>query len=484
MTQRAEDVDDAPEKASYFSLVVAATAGLSAVVLVGGLVAIEQLRVTHEVLLWAPDHVQTGDAIPVRALVFTDLEGDAGGRLVQPELQLRLLSGSTELAAGLTQPSAFESVSTTLRCDACEGDITLVAEVHQADALLARTERTIHFGTTVPSLPEGMRLSDALQLLQIESDARVDAAMPGLDVRAVGGVCVAEASCEVLLQGVPSEIRLSECGNVELRGQHVEGSVRRLELVIHGPEAHCVVETDIPTPPSEVPLSNDGTMAPPVTTMRFGLQLPVALATARLDAHAEGLTLVATAEPPIGRSDVIVDIYREERWIDTRALHTGEALRLTLPEPGVFRLQARADVTSSERAYLRLVDTSPLSTEERAAQRWIFAARETELIAVPSSTSGLATDEAVLGQRRQWMRIVAGLGVLAAFLLMLASVLRRGIASEAEARQLMLASGIEGADDDAARRRSRWTVIAYVAAIALAVLLGAGFLVARPFFMG
>ena len=467
-----------------FSLVVAATAGLCALVLVGGLLAIEQIQVTHELLVWSPEHVQPGDPIPIRAMVFTDIQGNAGGTLAQPDVRVRLLDEGLVRAEGVLRPTAFESVAGTLACDACEGEISLEAEVREDEVLLARTTRTIRFDAEVPPLGEGSRITDALQLLRIESDARVDALLPQLDVRAVGGVCVAEAACEVLLQGVPDEVRLTECDNVELRAQRLEWPSRTLELVIHGPEAHCVVETDIETPRSEVPLSNDGTMAPPFTTLRFGLQLPVALATARLDAHAEGRSLVISAEPPIGRSDVIVDIYRQERWMDSRAIHVGETMRFEAPEVGEYRVQARADVMSAERAYLRLVDTAPMTPTERAAQRWIFAARETELVAIPAPTSGLATDEAALGFRRQWMRIVTGFGVLAAFILMLASVLRQGIASEAEARSVLLASGVEDADDERARSRSRWTVLAFVSAIALAVLMGTAFLLARPFWWG
>ena len=488
MSQREDaETEESTEATSYFSLVVAVTAALCAVVLVGGLLLIERIRVTHEVLLWAPDHVQIGDPIPVRALVFTDLDGAAGGRLVQPEVHLSLRDGAETAAAdalaqGVMTPSAFESVSASLRCDACRGTMTLRAEVRDGDILLAKTERTLEFGPSVPAPPEGARIADALQLLQLETDREAEAMLPGLDVRTVGAVCVAEAPCELLVRGVRREIAFSECDNVDLRSQRLEGETRLVEIVIHGPEAHCIVHTEVEA--DRAASSEPGIAPPSFHRVSFGLQLPVALATARLEVLAEGNALRIHAEPPIGRAEVIVDFYRGDRWIDTRALHAGEELRVDAPEAGIYRVQARADVMSSERAYLRLVDTNPMSAAERAMQEWTFAQREAELIAVGPSASGLASDDAALGQRRRWMRIVTGLGVLSAFLLMLASVVRRGIASEAEARTVMLASGIEGADDEAARRRSRWTVLAYVSAIALAVLLGAAFLVAGPLLLG
>jgi hypothetical protein len=49
---------------------------------------------------------------------------------------------------------------------------------------------------------------------------------------------------------------------------------------------------------------------------------------------------------------------------------------------------------------------------------------------------------------------------------------------------VLLEAGDETADDARARRRSWLTVTGFVAAIGLAILLGAAFLVARPLFMG
>lgn len=480
MTQRDDDVEEVPDRASKFSLVVAATAGLSAIVLVLALLAIEQIQVTHEVLLWAPEHVRLGDPIPMRALVFTDLHGDAGGTLVQPEVRVRLVDQLGVQAEGMLRPSVFESVAGTLECAACTGELSLEAELREGEVLLARTTRSVRFMPEVPPLPEGARITDALQLLRIESDARVDALLPELDARAVGAVCVAESPCEVMLRGVPNDVQLTECENVELRAQRMEGAIRLLDLVIHGPEAHCVVQTEVEFPGAGLPVSevDPATLRP---SLSFGLQLPVALATARLDVASEGQTLVLSAEPPIGRTDVIVDIYREERWLETRALHQGEVARIEVAEPGITRLQARADVMSSERAYLRVLDTSHASSTER---RWEFAQQEAQLIGVGQPATGFASDEAALASRRRWMRIVTALGVLSAFILMLASVVRQGIASEAEARSVLLASGVEDADSQQARNRSRWTVLAYVSGIALAVLMGTAFLLARPFWPG
>ena len=63
-------------------------------------------------------------------------------------------------------------------------------------------------------------------------------------------------------------------------------------------------------------------------------------------------------------------------------------------------------------------------------------------------------------------------------------MLRRGLARAREVREVLVEAGAERADDTGARRRSRLTVIVFVAAIGLAILLGAAFLAARPFLMG
>ena len=98
--------------------------------------------------------------------------------------------------------------------------------------------------------------------------------------------------------------------------------------------------------------------------------------------------------------------------------------------------------------------------------------------------SGLAQDEARLSSLRTTMRSICAGGVLLGVIAILVMVMRRGLASAKEAREVLLEAGDETADDARARRRSWLTVTGFVAAIGLAILLGAAFLVARPLFMG
>ena len=67
---------------SGFDIVIAALAGVASVVLVIGALAVEQIRVTHEVQVWAPTEAQGVDRVPVRARVLADLESAEGPRVL------------------------------------------------------------------------------------------------------------------------------------------------------------------------------------------------------------------------------------------------------------------------------------------------------------------------------------------------------------------------------------------------------------------
>jgi hypothetical protein len=252
------------------------------------------------------------------------------------------------------------------------------------------------------------------------------------------------------------------------------------------------------------------------------LQLPVGLATPWIevtyDAHAEQLRV--TGEPPLGREAMLIDVHVGNRWVLARSLRRGQTL--TIEEGalegvgfsqsiGVLRVQARADVASSERAYQRAVFVPFDRTEGHAprpgtdlsrdldamlgpgwrregdrteAERWAMLRLETDLVAVLEPVSGFAGDEAHLADVRARMRLFCAFGVLLGIGAILGAIARRGLASAREARAVMVEAGAEHADDRGARFRSWLTVAGFVCAIALAILLGAAFLVARPYFMG
>jgi hypothetical protein len=476
-----------------FDLVVAAVSGLASVALVLGTLAVEQIRVTHEVQLWAPERAQAGDRLPVRALVLTDLDGAAGPRLVQEGISAAMLfEGDAEETTGVAlEPAALGTLEGQLGLVE-PGAERIAARVRLEDALVATVVRPLRVEARADQpLPVRDRLGDALQVLQLGRTDEVRAVAPELEVRVVGGVCIPDRPCELLFfrGGAPVVPGLAECTAVDVVGVRTGRSVVTVSVVVHGPEARCEV-----------------TLEPGAVTT--SLQIPVGLATPWIEVTREETRLVVAGEPPIGRDEMLIDVFVGERWVSARTLRRGERLALPLEDlgDGLFRVQARADVASSERAYQRaLLAARPreragapgaleqarvarFGAESRAWDEerldWELRRLEAELVDVPAPNSGLARDEGRLAATRTTMRWVAVSGVVLAVVLTLAAVGRRGLASAREAREVLVEAGAEGADDRAARWRSWLTVVAFVAAIGLAILLGAAFLVARPFFLG
>jgi hypothetical protein len=217
---------------------------------------------------------------------------------------------------------------------------------------------------------------------------------------------------------------------------------------------------------------------------------------------------------------MFIDVHVGNRWVLARSMRRGESLTIDdgllegyglSQSIGVMRVQARADIASSERGYQRALFVPFELTEGRAprpgtnftrdleamlgpgwrrdgdrdeARRWAMLQLETELVAVPEPVSGFVRDEARLADVRARMRLFCAAGVLLGIVAILGAIARRGLASAREARAVMVEAGAEHADDRGARWRSWLTVAGFTCAIALAMLLGAAFLVARPYFMG
>ena len=489
-----------------FDVIVAGLAGLASTALVLGTLAVEQIRVTHEIQVWAPTEAQGVDRVPVRVRVLADLESASGPRIVVPRVRV---AGTSE------DDSHLESLSEDMSpaaLDTMEGEVPAesagalhVRALGPSGEQLATATRSLARVPAVGPRPAQVRVADGLQVLSLARPPELVAALPQLEVRVEGGVCVPEHPCRVWFWRGASEAvpRLSECTPMELGETHVGQALVSIDVVVHGPEARCRVTFE--------PL-----------TVGTELQLPVGLATPWIevthDAHAE--TITVTGEPPLGRDAMLIDVHVGNRWVLARSMRRGEPLTIAegylegdgfSQSIGVMRVQARADVASSERAYQRALFVPFELTEGNAPRpgtsitrdldamlgrgwrregdrdethRWAMLQLEEELVPVPAPLSGLARDEARLEDVRTRMRSLCAVGVLLAVAAILGAITRRGLASAREARAVMVEAGADHADDRAARWRSWLTVGGFVCAIALAILLGAAFLVARPYFMG
>lgn len=457
---------------------LASLAGAASVLLVLGMLAVEQIRVAHEIELWAPE-VAAGEAVPIRARVFAGLDEDEP-RLITEGLFVRAGDADEGAEAWTTlSATAFDSLEGELRIE--PGTPSLSARL-SARLLGSRGERLATAtrplvieagrGEATRALPTQHRLATPLDRLVLARSPSVEAAVPGLDVRVEGGVCVPEQTCRLVFARGESEVvpRLFECVGAELGETRVGGTLVTLEVVVHGAEARCEIALD----PLEI-----------VTRM----QLPVGLATPFFEVEEAPRELVLRGEPTIGRDAMLIDAFVGEAWVVAATLRRGGELRIPRERlgEGLIRLQARADVTSSERAYQRAIILGGDVGDERGggeAGRWERLALEDALIEIPAPVTGRAADEARLTELRDRMRWFSGIGVLLSIVVVFAIVVRRGVRASREARELMVRAGQADADDARARWTSWLVVAAYVAAIAIAVLLGLGFLAARPFFLG
>jgi hypothetical protein len=469
-----------PGDRSGLDLALAALAGVASVALVIGTLAVEQIRVTHEVQVWAPAEIDGDGGVPVRARVLADLESAEGPRVVVP----RVLVARPEEDPGAAGEDLALAGLDTFQGE-CESDGALsVRALGPSGARLATAERTLVRVDTVGPGPVQPRVADGLQVLSLARPPELEAALPDFDVRVEGGVCVPERTCRLWFWRGQSDVvpRLSECTPMELGETRVGRALVSVDVLVHGPEARCRVVLE--------PLS-----------VGTELQLPVGLATPWIEVSHHAGRLTVRGEPPLGRDAMLIDVHLGNRWVLARSMRRGETLfiedGLSVPF-GVVRLQARADVASSERAYQRVVlgperdrDLEAMlgagwrrGSEREEAERWAALQLETELIAVPAPVSGFADDEARLAEVRDHMRLLCAFGVLLGIVAILGAIARRGLASARAARAVMLEAGAERADDRGARWRSWLTVGGFVCLIALAILLGAAFLVARPYFLG
>lgn len=458
--------------------------------LIVAMLAVEQLQVTHEVQIWAPDDVLVGTSVPVRALVMGDVDAPEGPHLVV-EGVTATLRGRTRVSTSALRPAAQGSVEGELVAEEV-GRATLHVEARSVSGrVLATASRSVSIvGSGAGRARTRQRLADALQRLVLARTPEILEVAPELDVRVEGGVCVPEQPCRLWLwRGEGAwEPLLSECTSVDVGPPGASGSLASIVVVVHGPEARCRLTLS----PSRV--STD-------------LQLPVGLATPWVDLETRGAELVVRGVPPVGRDAMLLDVYVDGRWRHARTLRRDAELRVPVSS-GLVLVQARADVASSERGYVRaafLEGSEPRDAAEQEARalrsalgldaevnepveetrlRWWRLALEEAPIDVPALVSGLADDEASLARTRTRMRWIAGLGAALALVAVLVVVARRGWAAAREARSVLVAAGDEGADDASARWRSAFVVAGFVAGVGLAILLGAAFLVARPYFMG
>lgn len=444
--------------------------------------AAERWTVDHELQIVAPDRVAPGDPIPLRAWLFGAISDPAGGMLVGGEIEVLLCEGDdhvlarTELLRAPTQ-TAEGSLPPQER----EGRFRLRAIAGKDGEVLATVERPITITRDAPPLPLSGRLVGPLQQLRVLPPIVLvpDVLAPHLQVRVVGGTCIPEEPCTLLVTGPDVDlVTVAETPAATFVRTAFDAGLHRIVLVPHGPE--CEIE---------LVLRNGST-----DLARVPVRLPIALATPWFEAHAAGHAIHIEAHPPLGRDALILDVYDRGRWISTQTLDRG-VREWAAPRPGLLRLQVRSDPFGAGNAAVRyvLVGDTPLARARELLEaegvtlsdppgtdpRLLLAGAEEELRTLPQAVSGLEADQARLRARRERLRSIGAVTLLVGMAVFVLTVLHRGLGAAAKARRLLAEAGAEDADTPSARRRMTWTVLAYVGAVAVALLAAAALVLVR-----
>lgn len=479
--------------------------------LVYAMMLAEGAGVRDELMVAAPEAARAGEAIAIRAYLYRDPDSAMGPTPEEGAVSVELREGSHVLDRAELAPGALLSAEGSIRVpEQAHGTLALVAEARRDGSLVATVTRPLSIADDAARAEPLARQASPLAHFDLGElvvdplpvstpEAAPVAAPPAittLDAWVQGGICVPEVRCRLVVDAGVAGVspRLTECAGVDaLDEEEADPSSRYhvLPLVVHGPEGTCrlsLVSTVEGTAGTEL--------------AHRSVRMPVALATPALGIASPvtdgGPPQISVVAPP-GREAVIVDVFHEGRWARTMTLAaTNDASAATsfhaLPAPalapGVYLLEARADALPTDYVAPRLVviggddvltaPGAPAHPGARGAElAFQLAMREQTGLALPGATSGLAEDRARLEVRKRTTRTIAFLGIAAGILVLVVTVLRRGLAADAQARALMAAAGVAGADDGAARRRGRLTVVLMVLALGLACATGAALVAAH-----
>lgn len=468
--------------------------------------------VDHEIHLLTPAEVQVGDPIPVRARVFEDIRfAESAALSTRADLEVSLVQSGSVRATLRLRPAghSYEGSFATDSLGPAPGELELRARLLDGDTVLATCSRTLRYVREAPAAPIGGRLVSSLALLDLgpitmiappELDQALDPELtppsdaplleaaappplPSMDVRVVGGVCLPEERCVLLIaSGEPFTLELQSSGALSVSEPSAAGpGVTRVEVVVHGPEASTMVR-----------VAHEGR-----ALAERSLRLPVALATPWLELaeRSDDAGVVdATLHPPPGRERVVIDAYLEGRWLHTGTMDTGESrLPFALERRGLWRLQAHVDPFSSDHAAARHIVVGPALDVAAALRReqlgmaslsgapdsFLLAAAEEDVRALPRPSSGLEADLARLFARRTKVRWIGGVALVLGLVLLAGALFLRGLDAEATARKVMLAAGDAEAQSARTRIRGALEVSLIVGAILLAFLAGTTLVFAR-----
>jgi len=492
-----------PGEIVLFVVIPVATALVFMAVLVG-----EGTSVDTDLQLILPSQAAAGQSIAIRAFHMDDLDRPEGPELLNEPVDVRATDGSGRIVARARLRSSAVA--------GLEGVLNLPADASDELAVHARSRAgqdrisIVRAPLVVSSRPDSRaarpRLTMPLQRYTAFPIRRAGASAPPshLELRVVGGACIPEQPCRLLvLVGRPAAVlELDPTGMitpVSVPAEPTEG-IAALTVVTHGPEADL-----------DLVARRDGEVVG-----RRLWRLPVLLGMPSVDvadvlprAPARLRVRLRGAERPL-----IVDGFREGLWERTGSLAVGEgeersrALPFAPLSPGLWRVQLRADAFGVDSAVARMVyvmgategeadafeairdraegwddplarTIGALEPDSRLATAFLLSLPELDVVDQPPAMSGHMQAASGLDQTRVHLRWAGAATFVLAGLFAFVMVLRRGLAAGAQARALLAGAGDPEAQSRARRWRMTLTVVAVASAVALAFVAAAAILIAR-----
>lgn len=357
-----------------------------------------------------------------------------------------------------------------------EGEVLLPDDVEGTVFFVARTsidenEASVRYGVSVERddisrAYHPKRETSPFQVYELGPLRVIDRrAVPReLDPRIEGGACVPELPCwlSVWVGNRATQVRVEPIAGVKVDAPLMgpAAGFLRFPLVVVGNEARIEVQA----------LGRDGR----VLASRQ-VRLPVVPGGISASAYVKGRRVRIEWEELGGAGPVLIDVYRGDRWTYAFSVAPDEPW-LPLPlEPGVWRLQVRADLFSTNTAgvvhvvihdsngpaalqvaarsvldhaqrdgldplAMAIVEGEVPSAQTEDAMRALFGPRNFGVLSVGGTVSLLSTD-ADQG-RRNLMRWIAAAIIIAIGLLVSLALLRVELIGQARAQELL-----EGFDD-------------------------------------
>jgi hypothetical protein len=484
---------------SIGELLVRVGAPLAVAALFGGVLLLSAARPDRDLQLIALSQVRPGEPMAIRAFLFEGLHRPQGPSLASAEVELRLADrqGRT-IARGRLEPSLVAGMEGTLGVpEGVSGPHLLHAEVVEG-AHATRAYVPLEIAEGAPGIVLRGRLASPLQQYELFGVV-LDGAAPAPDpfeVRVVGGACVPEEPCRLLVRvGEPAAaVGRPPTAAVEVLGDaspEERAGLVVLDVVVHGPEA-------------EVQLVATREGAP---VARRTVRLPIAQAAPTLVVDPVWASAPASPRLRVGGvapgKPIIVDAMREGRWTYTGSTRVGPDGHVPWPlEPlgeGVWRIQVRTDPYGTGSAAARVLPVvapargpegavramarrsvaldlddalaarvlgegldASLTAEEHVV--YMAALQELRLAVQPAALSGYVQQTVGAEASIEAWRWVGAAGVLFVGIAVGAYLLWRGLRASAQAGRLV-------GDDDGAPPTPAWRPVLVVAAVATAFAL-------------